>query len=282
MDGNGDTEEENVIRLPRDWVGPPEELVPIGSRARAREGRPAEDSARDDVIPDAGDFWGESAAAVHHVMSAPTETLTAGRPRLRRERIQRPRGQLPRVQLPWVRRRRTAAIAAIVGATAIVAIIGVSEGHGPPPVASATAAAQAHAQESATASHGDTARQRHRGSRPAARSATRAVPVRAFSERPSAQHVTVRRRHARRGAPHPRHAASRPPSVITTAVTTPVPTTMLPAATTTTSAVAPPSATTARDGTRRSDPGTSTHQSAAPSSGPLGPGDASGCDPKCS
>jgi hypothetical protein len=279
MDGNGDTEPENVIRLPRDWVGPPEELVPIGSRAR--EGRPgdgpAEDSARDDVIPDAGDFWGESAAAVHHVMSAPTETLTAGRPRRRRERIQR-----PRVQLPSVRRRRTAAIAAIVGATAIGAIIGVSEGHGPPPVASAIAAAQAHAQESATASHGDTARQRHRGSRPAARSATRAVPVRAFSERPSAQHVTVRRRHARRGAPHPRHAASRPPSVITTAVTTPAPTTMLPAATTTTSAVAPPSATTARDGTRRSDPGTSTHQSAAPSSGPLGPGDASGCDPKCS
>jgi hypothetical protein len=269
-----------VIRLPRDWVGPPEELVPIGSRARAREGRPAEDSARDDVIPDAGDFWGESAAAVHHVMSAPTETLTAGRPRLRRERIQRPRGQLPRVQLPWVRRRRTAAIAAIVGATAIVAIIGVSEGHGPPPVASATAAAQAHAQESATASHGDTARQRHRGSRPATRSGTRAVPVRAFSERSSTRHVRVRSHRADHGASHPRHVARRPQSVVTTAVTTPVPST--PVAPTTSSIVTPPSATTARDGTGTTDPSTSTHRSTAQPSGPTGPGDASGCDPKCS
>ena len=126
MDGNGDTEAENVIRLPRDWVGPPEELVPLGSRAR--EGRPADGPPdggdRRDATPDAGDFWGETASSVHRVMRAPIETRTVGRARRRRARPRPPRV-----------RRRTAAmtsIAAIVGVTVVVAILGMSEGRHPP------------------------------------------------------------------------------------------------------------------------------------------------------
>ena len=45
-EGDGDERTtENVVRLPRDWLGPRDELVPIGSRACAREttdGAPSE------------------------------------------------------------------------------------------------------------------------------------------------------------------------------------------------------------------------------------------------
>jgi hypothetical protein len=265
MDGNGDTEAKNVIRLPRDWVGPPEELVPLGSRAR--EGRSAEDDDHGDVIPDAEDFWGEAASAVHHVMRAPTETPTTVRAR-------RLRG-LPR----WPRvRRRTAVIAAVVGVIAVVAILGVSEGHGPRATASATAAARAPVQKPATRSHAATPRQS--GSDRAARSRTRAVPVRAFSERPSARHVVTRWRHAARGASSARHATTRhQESMIATPVTTPVaPTPTVASPTTSTVVPTTTTATTARAGTTTS--AASTKRS--PSAGPTGPGEAINCNPKCS
>ena len=59
--------ESNVIRLPRDWLGPPEELVPFGISAAT------EDVA--DLDPTvtllASDFWGEESAAVQHALPAP-------------------------------------------------------------------------------------------------------------------------------------------------------------------------------------------------------------------
>jgi hypothetical protein len=60
--------ESNVIRLPRDWLGPREELVPFGTS------------------PDLGasDFWGEGSAAVQRAMEAPAADRHAARARRRR------------------------------------------------------------------------------------------------------------------------------------------------------------------------------------------------------
>jgi hypothetical protein len=69
-DGSGGLpqRDENVIRLPRDWLGPPEELVPIGSAARARAAQ--RDPEAD--IPQAADaFWSEDSAALHDALEAP-------------------------------------------------------------------------------------------------------------------------------------------------------------------------------------------------------------------
>ena len=53
-----------VVRLPRDWLGPPEELVPFGQ------------SVPPPTEPDVAgfapnDFWGERAAAIHSAIQAP-------------------------------------------------------------------------------------------------------------------------------------------------------------------------------------------------------------------
>jgi len=54
-----------VVRLPRDWLGPREELVPFGPRASS-EG--AEESP-----PSPNDFWGERAASIHDALEAPAD-----------------------------------------------------------------------------------------------------------------------------------------------------------------------------------------------------------------
>ncbi len=56
----------NVVRLPRDWLGPRDELVPFGPRART----PA-----DDRPTSAADFWGEQSAAIHDALQAPDQDL---------------------------------------------------------------------------------------------------------------------------------------------------------------------------------------------------------------
>jgi hypothetical protein len=82
MDGKGEVDySENVVRLPRDWVGPLEELVPIGPRARARaresQAQPerGDDSGsspeRGEGIHEASDFWGEGSADLHHAIQGP-------------------------------------------------------------------------------------------------------------------------------------------------------------------------------------------------------------------
>ena len=55
QDGSGTPDGgENVIRLPTDWVGPREELIPIGAPP-----------------PAASDFWSEDSAALHDAVQAP-------------------------------------------------------------------------------------------------------------------------------------------------------------------------------------------------------------------
>ena len=90
-DGNGATRnEENVIRLPRDWLGPPEELVPIGPAARARA---AQLDVGDAPPPAADAFWSEDAAALHDAVQAPVGT--AG------ERLSPPVGLVAPVAAHW-------------------------------------------------------------------------------------------------------------------------------------------------------------------------------------
>jgi hypothetical protein len=53
---------DKVVRLPRDWLGPREELVPFGPRAGSAEaGEP----------PSPSDFWGEQSAAIQSAVQAP-------------------------------------------------------------------------------------------------------------------------------------------------------------------------------------------------------------------
>jgi hypothetical protein len=61
--------ESNVIRLPRDWLGPREELVPFGIDPAP------EDVADHDATVTllASDFWGEESAAVQHALPAPAD-----------------------------------------------------------------------------------------------------------------------------------------------------------------------------------------------------------------
>jgi hypothetical protein len=65
-------EAENVVRLPREWLGPPEELVPFGPSARATEGD-RDDSRRYEPADPAPDFWGEESAALQDVIETPAE-----------------------------------------------------------------------------------------------------------------------------------------------------------------------------------------------------------------
>lgn len=75
--GNGDrgaSGEDNVVRLPREWLGPIEELVPIGTTARGR----AADGAADTVeaAPSASAFWSADAAALHSAVQGPTTEVS--------------------------------------------------------------------------------------------------------------------------------------------------------------------------------------------------------------
>jgi hypothetical protein len=121
---------ENVVRLPLDWLGPREELVPFGPRAAAQTTGggtvPSDESPpRHDFPPSAEDFWGERSAAIHHALQAPADEPApvgvAGtrRPRRTRRRLD----------------RRLAAAAAGSLAVAAVVVFAVSSsfsGHGRP------------------------------------------------------------------------------------------------------------------------------------------------------
>ena len=69
-----------VVRLPRDWLGPRDELVPFGHRSAPSEAEfspPALASETSTLLadspPTAADFWGERSAAIHDVVQAPMD-----------------------------------------------------------------------------------------------------------------------------------------------------------------------------------------------------------------
>lgn len=67
LKGPGDVD--NVVPFPRDWIGPTEDLVPIGS--------PAAGTVSDDLelgrALGADAFWGESSASLHEAIEAPPD-----------------------------------------------------------------------------------------------------------------------------------------------------------------------------------------------------------------
>lgn len=63
--GNGAQASDKVVRLPRDWLGPREHLVPFGTSAP-----PMVESEPAGSAPSADDFWGERSAAIHDAVQA--------------------------------------------------------------------------------------------------------------------------------------------------------------------------------------------------------------------
>jgi hypothetical protein len=113
-----------VVRLPRDWLGPRDELVPFGPRAAF--GEPVDPRPDpDDSAPSPSDFWGEQSAAIQSAVQAPAipydadEGAAAAHP----------------VQLRRIDRRAAAGVATIVAlvAVAVAALVLSSFGHGAAP-----------------------------------------------------------------------------------------------------------------------------------------------------
>jgi hypothetical protein len=105
-----------VVRLPRDWLGPRDELVPFGPRAAV--GKVADPPrGRAGSAPSAADFWGEQSAEIQSALQAPAlpddddDGLTGAH----------------RVRVRRIDRRAAAGVAAIIAiAAATVAALGFS------------------------------------------------------------------------------------------------------------------------------------------------------------
>lgn len=111
-----------MVRLPRDWLGPREELVPIGA---AGGGPPRSDEpvagAPTVWPPTAHDFWGEDSAALHDAMQAPPEAGQSA-PQTAEHTPATPPRRARTLRWPLV---VTASAAALV---LIISLIGTSEG----------------------------------------------------------------------------------------------------------------------------------------------------------
>ncbi len=141
--GEDDGRFDNVVQLPRDWLGPRSELVPIGSaadRADAEKARGAsgvtELTSRDLVTQD--DFWGGELDSIPRPVVAPrahpvTDGIAARCPPVRRRRA-------PRPSFPPIGRRAVAVAAGLAGTVAAAVAFGVAgAGSGAPqPLAAAT------------------------------------------------------------------------------------------------------------------------------------------------
>jgi hypothetical protein len=76
-DKGDDHEIGNVVRFPRDWIGPTEDLIPFGPAADRHAAATASSSTAAPELPSASDFWGEHAAAMHSVLEDPGGTPRA-------------------------------------------------------------------------------------------------------------------------------------------------------------------------------------------------------------
>lgn len=65
---SGSNDAGNVVRIPRDWYGPREELVPFGPQVSEDPPEPL----------DANSFWGEGASPVHDAVAPPDEPTDDG------------------------------------------------------------------------------------------------------------------------------------------------------------------------------------------------------------
>ena len=106
--------DDNVVRLPRDWLGPREELVPL-----AIGGDSAGDLERDAAPPGADDFWGEGSAAVQSALLGPTSAPRHAAPAAER-----------RPAAPAAPRRRLLLAGPVVALAAAVIAVAVALGGG--------------------------------------------------------------------------------------------------------------------------------------------------------
>jgi hypothetical protein len=130
-----------VVRLPRDWLGPREELVPFGPRAdsqnaggavssdesplSAEESRISADGSppsADESPPSAEDFWGERSAAIHNALQAPADDPAA---------VSAAGTRRPRRSLRTLDRRMIAAAAGTLAVAAVVLLAVSSSFSGP-------------------------------------------------------------------------------------------------------------------------------------------------------
>jgi hypothetical protein len=282
-DGNGAARhDENVIRLPRDWLGPPEELVPIGPAARAR----AAQLDGGDVPPPAADaFWSEDAAALHDAVQAPVGAAAdrlsppvdlvappvAAQWHLRLPR--RPR--LPGVRGPRVVRVRWALVAVAAAVLAVPAVLALgarpagprSAAHAGPVHAQTQSGSTALAQDSAALESGPLPK-----TDAAAHGAHRTA---AFLARTRARrNMAVRHRAPTKSRHRPAATHHSATPTVTDASASPATTTESTPASTAPAVSDRSSATASTAGSQGSKPSTS--------SGPIGIGSFTGqCNPRC-
>jgi hypothetical protein len=284
--GGAPLSEENVIRLPREWVGPPEELVPIGPGARARA---AQREAEAGMPTPADAFWSEDAAALHDAVQAPAGAArrrleppaglvppVSGLQPVRLRQLQR-LGRLPRLgafhpggrpgRLPW--RWGMLAVPAAALVALVVVMIGITQSPAPHRASSHTgssAAGAAARPAASTDAPSDSALASLLRSETARKHSTVRVPARTRARGGSARKPPHR-------ATSSHHATASPPQAVTEAATPPATSHSTARASTPTT----PSASTASTSSSvRSKPAT-----ARP--GPMGFGSISGgCNPKCS
>ncbi len=289
--------EENVIRLPREWLGPPEELVPVGPAARARAAQRELDGA---TPPAADAFWSEDSAALHDALQAPPDPSP--------EHLEPPVGLVAPVagrRMPTLRRLPTfrlglgtgrvprwwAVVAVPIVALVVIAAIGAHQGPASHPAAPQDSASQSGtAAHQGAAGHGNTpARHAPLSKTALGGSSTDRMPTRAARR----HHPTVRTgtRARTRASGSARHTTrTRHKSRPQTSSRSPAPTvTEAAASPSTASSPSTSAASTAPSGS--SAPAESTASSAQAegskrASGPAGPTGigsiTDGCNPKCS
>ncbi|MBV9817311.1 MAG: hypothetical protein JOZ07_03035 [Solirubrobacterales bacterium] len=146
--GDADERDGNVVRLPIDWLGPRDELIPMGSGVRAPDDRDDGPSVEPGV-PSAAAFWDETSGELQSAIEPPGDLpmRPPPAPMPRAPRRPRVRGVLRRVEVGRVLKRiewptwgwGPAIGAAIAGVLAVLAVIGTAEGgssHRPNRVAS--------------------------------------------------------------------------------------------------------------------------------------------------
>jgi hypothetical protein len=170
--------DDNVVRFPREWLGPTEELVPFGS--------PADETplVADASAPDmAADFWGEDSAALQAVVEGPAGVGSSDTDGAA------PRGILA-TRIRVSRRRGLAGAAAVVAV--FLAVAGSVLGSGGKPSRPAHKTALSIASVSGVGDSAAEARKTKAVRRPAARHSVARRSARARNHRSPARHLPTR------------------------------------------------------------------------------------------
>jgi hypothetical protein len=204
--GRGARSEDNVVRLPRDWLGPREELVPVGSAVHA--GGTTEHGSVETLPPTAHDFWGEDSAALHDAMQATQSEHRVEDPAAPTSRVREPRRRRwhrPRLTsrrgIDRLGARRRWLVLGLPAATLLVAVAVIGEAEGPAgaPVRLSSLASPAARQTQEGFATGTSVT-----GTPVALARARSLTLRVRSSRPTARRSP--------GAAHSRRAHTRHPA----------------------------------------------------------------------